>query len=227
MAARSIRWLRESSRLRLARRPRRSRYAMDKRRKTYCFTVRWGATRPPPTICRGRSIIATSEVRPDRTREDPEATLPRFAQALSTRCRRLYSALKDGWSNAILRSGARRRRLPDTEISRPVTRFIIYRLIDMLRCQSRGIRSGSRQGILHPRRWPAIMAKALGTEGHVAELARGSMSAKFSLDHAISLEKLERSPCIKRRLTTHLLPIETALDDIPALALTETEASEN
>ena len=67
------------------------------------------------------------------------------------------------------------------------------------------------------------LAQALGTEGHVSQLARLNVG-KFSLDNAISLEKLEEA-VHGAALDTHLLPIETALDDIPALALTETEAS--
>jgi tRNA pseudouridine55 synthase len=66
------------------------------------------------------------------------------------------------------------------------------------------------------------IAKALGAEAHITELRRLAVGA-FTEEHAISLDSLEalgHSPAAFE----HLLPIETALDDIPALALTEAEA---
>ena len=66
------------------------------------------------------------------------------------------------------------------------------------------------------------LAKALGTVGHLTSLRRLSVG-KFSVEHAISLDMLGEFGHI-RRLSEHLLPVETALDDIPALALTEAEA---
>jgi tRNA pseudouridine55 synthase len=62
----------------------------------------------------------------------------------------------------------------------------------------------------------------LGCYAHVSALRRLSVG-RFTLDAAISLDKLEglgHSPAA----SGHLLPIETALDDIPALALTGEEA---
>ena len=67
------------------------------------------------------------------------------------------------------------------------------------------------------------LAVALGTLGHVVELRRlavGSFTEKqaISLDSALALGH-------SLAASEHLLPIETALDDIPALALTATEAA--
>ncbi len=62
----------------------------------------------------------------------------------------------------------------------------------------------------------------LGTLAHVTELRRISVG-RFTLDRAISLEKLEALGH-SAAASGHLLPLETALDDIPALALTESEA---
>jgi tRNA pseudouridine55 synthase len=62
----------------------------------------------------------------------------------------------------------------------------------------------------------------LGCYAHVSALCRLSVG-RFTLDAAISLAKLEalgHSPAA----SGHLLPIETALDDIPALALSGEEA---
>lgn len=66
------------------------------------------------------------------------------------------------------------------------------------------------------------LSEALGTVGHVGLLRRLRVGS-FTLDRAISLDELaamEQGAAVERLL----LPIETALDDIPALALTEAEA---
>jgi len=67
------------------------------------------------------------------------------------------------------------------------------------------------------------LAMALGTLGHVAALRRLAVG-RFTEAQAISLDFVALHG---HSLATceHLLPIETALDDIPALALTATEAA--
>ena len=66
------------------------------------------------------------------------------------------------------------------------------------------------------------LARALGTVGHVAELIRTRVGP-FTLEGAISLAKLDLLGHSAAG-SEHLFPVETALDDIPALALTEGEA---
>ena len=66
------------------------------------------------------------------------------------------------------------------------------------------------------------LALAVGTVGHIAALRRTRVGP-FTEEHAISLEKLE-SLGHSAPLVDFLLPVQTALADIPALALTETEA---
>jgi tRNA pseudouridine55 synthase len=71
------------------------------------------------------------------------------------------------------------------------------------------------------------LALALGTVGHVTALRRIA-HGPFSEAQAIPLDKLMglgHIPPASDALRTHLWPLETALDDIPALALTEGEAS--
>ncbi len=68
------------------------------------------------------------------------------------------------------------------------------------------------------------IAKALGTCAHITVLRRVRVGP-FTLDKAISLEKLEELGHSARAADT-LLPITTALDDIPVLAVTEMEAQE-
>ena len=67
------------------------------------------------------------------------------------------------------------------------------------------------------------LAEALGTLGHIVELRRLAVgpfreSQAISLDSAVALGH-------NLAASEHLLPIETALDDIPALALTAAEAA--
>lgn len=66
------------------------------------------------------------------------------------------------------------------------------------------------------------IAKAVGSCGHVVALRRLRVGP-FTLDHAISLEKLEElghsAPAVD-----YVSPITTALDDIPAVAVTDAEA---
>lgn len=66
------------------------------------------------------------------------------------------------------------------------------------------------------------MARSLGTVGHVSSLRR-TAAGPFTESQAISLESL-RSMGHSPAAFGHLLPVEAALDDIPALALTDTEA---
>lgn len=66
------------------------------------------------------------------------------------------------------------------------------------------------------------IARALGTVGHVSMLRR-TKAGPFTLEHAISLDKLNeigKGADIK----DYLLPLEAGLDDIPAFALTPDQA---
>lgn len=68
------------------------------------------------------------------------------------------------------------------------------------------------------------IAKRLGTYGHITALRRTRVGP-FSLSSAISLAKLEDLGH-SARAAGLLLPVSTALDDIPAVAVTATEASD-
>jgi tRNA pseudouridine55 synthase len=66
------------------------------------------------------------------------------------------------------------------------------------------------------------LATALGTLGHLSALRRLAVGP-FTLDGAVTLAQLE-SLAQESDTDSVLLPVETPLDDIPAVALTETEA---
>ncbi len=68
------------------------------------------------------------------------------------------------------------------------------------------------------------LAQALGTVGHLSALRR-TAAGPFREAAAISLSKLEALGHIPPLLGA-LAPVATALDDIPALALTETQANQ-
>jgi tRNA pseudouridine55 synthase len=66
------------------------------------------------------------------------------------------------------------------------------------------------------------IALALNTVGHVTMLRR-TRAGPFSLEQAISLDFLGEA-AKARRLTETVLPLEAALDDIPALPVTPDQA---
>jgi len=67
------------------------------------------------------------------------------------------------------------------------------------------------------------LAEAVGSRGHVAALRRIAVGP-FNESHGISLDSLKALGHIPAA-SRHLLPVATALDDIPALAVTDSEAS--
>ena len=67
------------------------------------------------------------------------------------------------------------------------------------------------------------LAYAVGTVGHVTELRR-TRAGPFTLDHAITLDKLNES-ADGRALEQAVLPLTAGLDDIPALAVSPEEAA--
>ena len=67
------------------------------------------------------------------------------------------------------------------------------------------------------------LGRALGTAAHVTDLRRLSVG-NFHADRAISLDFLESLPHSAAALE-HLHPVASALDDIPALPITDIEAA--
>jgi len=66
------------------------------------------------------------------------------------------------------------------------------------------------------------IAYALGTVGHLSYLRR-TRAGPFSLEQAISLDFLEEA-AKARQLDGAVVPLEAALDDIPALPVTSRQA---
>ena len=186
-------------------------YAMDGR-KTYRFTVRWGEARDTDDV--EGAVTETSPVRPDRAAI--EAVLPDFTGTIEQVPPR-YSAIKvDGArSYDLARAGESVALAP-----RPV-RIDSLRLVAMPDADHAVFEADCGKGA-YIRSLARDMAVALGSVGHLEAIRRLSVGP-FSLEHAITLEHLT-ALAEKTAAESALLPVETPLDDIPAVALTEAEA---
>jgi tRNA pseudouridine55 synthase len=182
-------------------------------RKRYRFRIRWGVARA--TDDREGEITDECGSRPSR--EEIEGALPRFLGEIR-QSPPAYSAIKVNGRRAY--ALARAHTPPDLP-SRPVE-IAALRLIatpdrDHADCEAL-VGKGT-----YIRALARDLGKALGTFAHVAELRRVSVGP-FTESQAITLDSIVERGHISADCE-HLLPIETALDDIPALALTEAEAA--
>ncbi|MAF96083.1 MAG: tRNA pseudouridine(55) synthase TruB [Rhodospirillaceae bacterium] len=186
-------------------------YLMDGA-KAYRFTVRWGEQRD--TDDAEGTIVKTSDVRP--TKEQILAVLGNFIGDIE-QVPPVFSAIKIDGKRAY--ELARANRAPEMK---PRTIHIEdLRLLGLPDGDHAEFEAVSGKGA-YMRSLARDMAAALGTVGHIAQLRRTAVGP-FDEKQAISLDKLETLRH-SAPLSEHLLSVETALDDIPALALTETEA---
>jgi tRNA pseudouridine55 synthase len=192
-------------------------FVMDGR-KIYRFTVRWGEERDTDDA-QGR-VIATSDIRPDRAAI--EAVLPRFRgrieqvpprySAIKVQGERAYDLARDG--EAVELSG------------RPVE---IHRLelTNQPDADRADFKAECGKGA-YVRALARDMGRALGCYGHIRQLRREAVGA-FGENDMISLEQLtalcHRAAAGEASLAGALLPVETALDDIPALAVSRADAA--
>ena len=186
-------------------------YAMDGE-KTYRFTVAWGAR--TTTDDREGTVVETSAVRPDA--EAIRAALPGFLGFVE-QIPPQYCALKINGERAydIAREGE------VVDIAPRTVRIDRLELIEMPDADHAVLEVDCGKGT-YVRSIARDLAERLGTVGHIRDLRRLRVGS-FTLDGAISLDDLtamEQGAAVERLL----LPIETALDDIPALALTDAEA---
>ena len=186
-------------------------YAMDGT-KCYRFQARWGEERS--TDDREGAVTATSERRPSEA--EILAVLPQYTGEIEQMPPQ-FSAIKVDGERAY--DLARAGETVDLESRR--VRVDRLSLIAMPDADHADFEVVCGKGT-YMRSLARDIGRALGCLGHVETLRRLSVG-RFTLDNAISLDELaalEHGPA----LDTHLLPIETALDDIPALALTAVEA---
>jgi len=182
-------------------------------RKKYSFRVRWGIARD--TEDREGEITGESLVRPGA--EAIVSALPRFTGTIQQRPP-AYSAIKLAGRRAY--ALARAGKAPELA-TRAVTIHDL-RLLRVVDPDHAEFEASVSEGT-YIRALARDLAETLGTLGHVDELRRLSVG-QFTDRRAISLD-LALSLGHSLAASEHLLPLETVLDDIPALALTAAEAA--
>lgn len=186
-------------------------YAQD-HIKIYSFAACWGEQRN--TDDAEGEIIATSPVRPSMA--EIQAVLPRFIGEIS-QIPPKFSAIKIDGARAydLAREGA------DIEM---VARDVYIESLEMIKfnVDMPRFRVVCGKGT-YIRSLVRDMAQALGTVGYIRDLRREAVGP-LTQNTAISLEKLEEL-ADSARLEEALLPVETVLADIPALALSTQEAA--
>lgn len=180
--------------------------------KVYTFSIRFGEERT--TDDAEGEVSATSDARP--TTAEIEAALPRFTGTIE-QVPPAYSAIKvDGRRAYEL---ARADQAPDLA-ARPVE-IREFRLLDRPDPDTARFEVRCGKGA-YMRSLARDLSRYLDTVGHIVGLRRTRVGP-FAEKGAISLDNLEALGH-SAALAGPLLPVETVLDDIPALALTETEA---
>jgi tRNA pseudouridine55 synthase len=186
-------------------------YLMDGA-KAYRFTVRWGEQRN--TDDAEGEVVATSDARP--AKEQILAVLGNFIGDIE-QVPPVFSAIKIEGKRAY--ALARADQAPEMK---PRTIHIEdLKLLSVVDADHAKFEAVSGKGA-YMRSLARDLGTALGTVGHIVQLRRIAVGP-FDEKQAISLDKLE-SLRHSAPLSEYLLPVETVLDDIPALALTETEA---
>jgi len=180
--------------------------------KSYRFTVRWGEARDTDDAD-GR-MTAETDRRPSRA--EIERALPAFVGEID-QVPPVYSAIKVGGERAyaLARSGAE---VTLTARKVRIDRFDLVTMID----SDRAVFAVDCGKGAYVRSLARDLAAAVGTLGYVTELRRTRLGP-FDEKDAISLEKLEELSH-SAAAAQLVRPVETALDDIPALAMTGDEA---
>ena len=187
-------------------------FAMDAE-KSYRFGLRWGEERD--TDDADGAVTATSDYRPDRAAI--VAALPAFT-GLVEQIPPAYSAIKVAGERAYKLARESR----PVELSPRVVSIRRFELLEMVDRDTALFEVVSGKGA-YMRSLARDLARRLGTVGHVCELRRTRVGA-FSEARAVPLESLEALGHIAPDCP-YLLPVETVLADIPALALTGSEAA--
>jgi tRNA pseudouridine55 synthase len=185
--------------------------------KEYRFTVRWGIETDTDDA-EGRPV-ATSEERPDY--DAILSVLPRFTGAIEQRPPR-YSAIKVDGARAYELA----RDEEEFDLAPRTVQVNLLQLLEMPDSDHAVFLANCGKGT-YIRSLARDLGQALGTHGHVVALRRTRVGA-FTENEAISLAKLEElghSAARREGLMSLLAPVETALDDIPALAVSGNDAA--
>jgi tRNA pseudouridine55 synthase len=185
--------------------------------KTYDFTIRWGVE--TDTDDAEGTLVKQSDARP--TREAIEAALPRFIgdilqtppafSAIKVQGERAYDLARDGETVELEPRQVSIFELEIADIPSPD-----FATLTCMCGKGTYVRSIARD-----------LGRVLGCYGHVAALRRTSVGP-FDEERAISLETLDRlsnSEGGQDALLSTIIPVETALDGIPALAISGDDAA--
>jgi len=187
-------------------------------RKIYHFTVRWGEERDTDDA-EGR-VVASSNARP--TPEAITAVLPRFIGAIEQVPPR-FSAIKIEGERAydIARDGE------EFELKPRVVNIDRLALVETTDPDCTCFEAECGKGT-YVRALARDLGRTLGCYGHVSALRRMAVGP-FAEPDMISLERVEalchRAAAGEGSLADALLPVATALDDIPALAVSRADAT--
>ena len=204
--------------------------------KAYEFTIRFGEE--TDTLDAEGQVTATSAVRPSLA--EIEAVLPNFTGQIE-QVPPAYSALKIGGKAAYARARAgedvelkarrvtihsltiRHPELVSGSICPPVQPSPEWMLKQVQHDELDAVTlSATVSKGTYIRSLARDIAHALGTVGHVSYLRR-TRAGPFGLDSAVPLDFLTEI-AKARELTRAVLPLQAALDDIPALPVTPEQA---
>jgi tRNA pseudouridine55 synthase len=180
--------------------------------KTYRFVIEWGRT--TNSYDREGVVTETSDARPDRAAVataltafvgDIEQVPPAFS-AIKVDGERAYDLAREG---------------VEVTLEPRQVRIDSARVVGEPDADHVEIEMASGKGF-YVRALVRDLAAALGACGHVSALRRTAVGG-LTEARAITLEKLE-DLCNSGAQLEALLPVETALDDIPALAVTAEDA---
>lgn len=185
--------------------------------KIYEFTVKWGAETSTDDL--EGEVTATSLKRP--TEDEVSDVLPIFiGKILQTPP--IYSAIKINGQRAYDLA----RRGEDVEMKSREVNIYDLQIKSFIEDEEMTLVAECGKGT-YIRALARDIGRELGCLGHVTSLRR-TKSGPFTEKMSISLEKLEElshSAAARDVLLDQLCPIETALDDIPAVAINEGEAA--
>ena len=180
--------------------------------KVYRFTIRWGVS--TASVDREGEVTARSDVRPSV--EAVKAALPAFSGEIQ-QVPPIFSAIRVDGQRAydLAREGV------EVELkARPVTIHEIA-VSDAPDADHVEITARTGKGA-YVRSLARDLAVMLGAEGHVSALRREQVGP-FAAENAVTLEMLE-DLAYRGAALEGLLPVATALDDIPDLAVTGSDA---
>jgi tRNA pseudouridine55 synthase len=192
-------------------------FVMDGR-KVYRFTVRWGEERD--TDDAEGQVVAASDARP--AAEAIRALLPAFTGTISQVPPR-FSAIKIAGERAydLARDGE------TVELAARTVEIHTLEILDTLDADHTVFEAECGKGT-YVRALARDLGRALGTHGHIAALRRAAVGP-FGEAEAVALDALQRyseaGDDARNDTPLFLLPIESGLQALPALSVSQADAA--